>query len=115
MAGAPPLRARSERHRRQDRRVARRWTAREPLTTAANRAPPVTGLLIAPRLGRHSHRIETAMNEGLPGGTLSVSSESEVEEAHAHVARWIGSQSQAPGCLLDRRRGRCRRALGGTA
>ena len=33
------------------------------------------------------------MKEGLPGGTLSVSSESEVEEARTHVARWIGSQS----------------------
>ena len=30
----------------------------------------------------------TAMKEGLPGGTLSVSSRSELEEARLHVARW---------------------------
>src|SRR5687767_2964072 len=35
----------------------------------------------------------TAMKEGLLGGTLGVSSKSELEEAHAHVARWIGSES----------------------
>ena len=52
----------------------------------------------------------TAMKEGLPGATLSVSPESELEEARFHVARWIGSQSQAPGCLPDRRRWRRDRA-----
>jgi hypothetical protein len=35
------------------------------------------------------------MKGGLPGGTLGVSSKSELEEAHAHVARWIGSESTA--------------------
>jgi hypothetical protein len=45
------------------------------------------------------------MKEGLPGGTLSVSPESELEEARFHVARWLGSRSQAAGRLLDRRRG----------
>jgi hypothetical protein len=30
------------------------------------------------------------MKEGLLGGTLSVSSRSELEEARLHVARWAG-------------------------
>ena len=34
------------------------------------------------------------MEEGLLGGTLSVSPRSELEEARLHVARWIGSESQ---------------------
>jgi hypothetical protein len=42
---------------------------------------------LLPRLQR------TAMKEGLPGGTLSVTPRSELEEARHHVARWIGSQS----------------------
>jgi hypothetical protein len=52
------------------------------------------GAALRPEPG-YSRRLllRTAMKEGLPGGTLSVSPESEVEEAHAHVARWIGSQS----------------------
>jgi integrase/recombinase XerD len=33
------------------------------------------------------------MKEGLLGGTLSVSSRSELEEARLHVARWVGSKS----------------------
>jgi hypothetical protein len=37
--------------------------------------------------------LRTAMKEGLPGGTLGVSSRSEHEEARSHVARWIGSES----------------------
>jgi hypothetical protein len=40
---------------------------------------------------RRSQR--TAMKEGLLGGTLTVSSRSEPEEARVHVARWIGSES----------------------
>ena len=43
-----------------------------------------------------------AMKEGLPGGTLSVSPESELEEARLHVARWIGSQPSAAGLLSAR-------------
>ena len=43
----------------------------------------------------------TAMKEGLLGGTLSVSSRSELEEAHSHVARWIGSESTSAGRLLS--------------
>src|SRR3954470_8386704 len=37
----------------------------------------------------------TAMKEGLLGATLRVSPKSELEEARSHVARWVGSQSQA--------------------
>src|SRR4029453_7027383 len=48
----------------------------------------------------------TAMKEGLLGGTLSVSSRSELEEAHPHVARWIGSESTSVGRLPAQRRGR---------
>ena len=44
---------------------------------------------------RHIYLLWTAMNEGLPGGTLSVSPESELEAIRSHVARWIGSQSAA--------------------
>ena len=36
----------------------------------------------------------TAMKEGLLGGTLSVSSRSELEEARLYVARWIGPESK---------------------
>jgi hypothetical protein len=32
---------------------------------------------------------------GLPGGTLGVSLRSELDGAHAHVARWSGSESTA--------------------
>jgi hypothetical protein len=34
------------------------------------------------------------MKEGLLGGTLGVSSRSELEDARVHVARWTGSESQ---------------------
>ena len=53
----------------------------------------------------------TAMKEGLPGGTLGVSSRSELEEARSHVARWIGSESTSARCLpalRSRRAGRPR-------
>jgi hypothetical protein len=49
-----------------------------------------------------SSLLRTAMSEGLPGGTLGVSSKSELEGAHAHVARRIESQSTSTGhCVLD--------------
>src|SRR4051794_24740294 len=49
-------------------------------------------------LSQSAHRAQrTGVHE--TGGTP------EVEEADADVARWIGSQSQAPGCLLGRRGG----------
>jgi transposase len=50
------------------------------------------------------------MKEGLPGGTLSVSSRSELEEAHAHVARWTGSESTPARRLFDFRSWRAGRA-----
>src|SRR5215216_1147309 len=43
------------------------------------------------------------MKEGLPGGTLSLSSRSEHEEARSHVARWIGSESTSARRLPARR------------
>src|SRR4051794_5687052 len=47
------------------------------------------------------------MKEGLPGGTLErVNRRSELEEAHAHVARWIGSKSTSSRCVSGQR---CRR------
>src|SRR4051794_24647454 len=55
------------------------------------------------------------MKEGLLGGTLSLSSRSEHEEARLHVARWVGSESSAARRLLGRRRRRGGRADGGAA
>src|SRR3954452_22321940 len=47
----------------------------------------------------------TAMKGGLPGGTLQrVYRRSELEEAHAHVARWIGSKSTSARCVPGQRR-----------
>jgi Transposase len=43
------------------------------------------------------------MKEGLPDGTLGGSSKSELEEDHAHVARWIGSGSTSARRLPARR------------
>src|SRR3954471_11669060 len=57
----------------------------------------------------------TAMKEGLLGGTLSLSSRSELEEARLHVARWAGSESSAARRLLGRRRRRGGRADCGAA
>src|SRR5215207_251770 len=51
------------------------------------------------------------MKGGLAGGTLSVAPKSELEEAHAHVACWIGSGS-TPGRKRALRRERGARAAG---
>jgi hypothetical protein len=55
------------------------------------------------------------MKEGLPGGTLSVSPRSELEEARHHVARWTGSQSTSAERPPGRRRRRGGRADRGRA
>ena len=55
------------------------------------------------------------MKEGLLGGTLGVSSRSELEEARSHVARWIGSESTSARRLPARRARRAGRGDRGAA